>query len=111
MKVKELAEVLSMEIVAGRGGMDKEVSGGYACDLLSWVIAHAQMGDAWITIHTHLNIIAVAVLKEISCIIIPEGTEVDKKTLAKADEEGIPILSSSKNAFEICYTIGKQGIL
>lgn len=111
MTVEDFAKALSLDIVAGLAGKDKEVTGCYVCDLLSWVIAHAEKGDVWITIHTHLNVMAVAVLKEISCIIIPEGIEVDAKTLAKADHECIPILTSCKDAYKIIYDIAKQGVL
>jgi len=111
MNVEELARGLSMEIVAGERGKEKEICGVYVCDLLSRVIAKAEIGFVWVTVHTHLNIVAVAVLKELSCIIIPENLKIDNTILVKAEEEGVPILLSSKTAFEISYAIGKQEIM
>jgi len=55
MKVKEFAEQLKMEILTGEKGLEKEIKGMYICDLLSWVMSHAAKGDAWITVHTHVN--------------------------------------------------------
>ena len=66
-------------------------------------MSHAAKGNAWVTVHTHLNVVAVAVLIELSCIIIPEDIPVEEATLAKAGQEGIAVLSSSMNAYEICW--------
>lgn len=103
MKVKEFAEKLNMKILTGNSGLDKEISGIYVCDLLSWVMSHAGRENAWITVHTHLNIIAVALLAEIPCIIIPEETAVEEATLKKAVEEDIAVLSTGMSAYEVCW--------
>lgn len=97
------AAALSLKNLTGAAGIDREVKGVYACDLLSLVMAKSSKGDAWITVHTHLNIVAVAVLSELSCIIVPEDIKVEETTLRKAREEGIPILSTSMNSYEICW--------
>ena len=103
MKVYEFAEKLGMKVLTGENGLDREVAGIYPCDLLSWAMSHAGKGDAWITVHTHLNVVAVAMLVEIACIVIPEGIEVDTATIAKANEENLPILSTDMSAYEICW--------
>lgn len=35
---------------------DREITGVYIGDLLSWVMGRAQSGDAWITIMSNANI-------------------------------------------------------
>ena len=32
-------------------------------------MSKAKKGNAWITVHTHVNVVAVALLAEVSCII------------------------------------------
>lgn len=105
MKVKDICEKMDMQIIAGEKGINKEVKGVYSCDLLSWVMAHGKSNDAWVTIQTHSNTIAVASLLEMSCIIIPENAEIEEETIKKAEEEEITILSSSLSSYEICYRI------
>lgn len=85
--------------------LDKEVTGLYICDLLSWVMSHANKGDAWVTVQTHLNIVAVSILLEIPCIIVPEGIKVEEATIKKADEEGISILSTEMSGYEISWRV------
>jgi len=105
MKVKEIMEKLNLKLVAGENGISKEVNGAYVSDLLSWVMAHAAHKDAWITIQTHPNIIAVATLLELSCIIIPEDAPIEEYTIKKADEEAIPLLTTSDKGYKICCAL------
>jgi len=102
MRVREFAEKAGMKVLTGDSGLEKEISGVYVCDLLSWVMSHADKGNAWITVHTHLNTVAVALLAEISCIIVPEGIKAEEATISKAREEGIVVLSSESSAYEVC---------
>ncbi len=74
----------------------------YICDLLSWVMSHAKKGDAWITVLTNVNVPAVALLTEVACVIIPEGISVEELTLKKAKENGILMIGTQYNAFDIC---------
>ena len=74
----------------------------YICDLLSWVMSHAKKGDAWITVLTNVNVPAVALFTEAACVIIPEGISVEELTLRKAKENGIIMIGTQHNAFDIC---------
>lgn len=107
MIVKELIEQFNFKLLAGESGINREVTGCYSGDLLSWVMSHTNKGNIWITVHTHINIVAVAVLGELSCIIVPENIDVDPITIQKANEEQIPILCSNMDAFHLSCEIGK----
>lgn len=90
---------------------DIKIENVYICDLLSWVMSHAQKGDAWITVLTNVNVSAVAVMTDVACVIIAEGIEVEELTLKKANENGIIIISSQYSAFEICKRIIKSDLI
>jgi len=107
MTVNEFAQKTGMKVLTGGNNVEKEISGVYVCDLLSWVISHAGKGNAWITVHTNLNIVAVALLAEVSCIIIPEGIAVEEATLKRAELEGVAILSTDMSAYEVCVKASK----
>lgn len=111
MNVSEFATILNARLVTGETGLERQVSGMYACDLLSWVMSHASQGDGWITIHTNLNVVAVALLTEAACIIIPENIEVEQATIDKAVREGIPILLTSLTAYQVCCRAYNAGIV
>jgi hypothetical protein len=72
MLVSELAAHIGAAVVT-QGVPDGEVTCGYTCDLLSWVMARGKAGCAWVTVQTHMNVVAVASLHDMACIICPEG--------------------------------------
>lgn len=101
MKLKEVIEKLKLKVLMSPENMDLEVTGGYASDLLSDVIANSKQGNLWITLQTHQNIIAVAKLKDLAGIIIVNNREPDEETLGKANEENVTLLGSEEMAFEV----------
>lgn len=110
MKTAEIAEKLGMKLLTEGLKENAEVTDGCVCDLLSWVMARGEAGMAWITVQTHLNVVAVACLHDFSCLIVPEDIEVPQATVDKAKEEGIVIYSSSKTAYTICCELCGLGI-
>ncbi|WP_341877093.1 hypothetical protein [Defluviitalea saccharophila] len=110
MIVKELMEALGLTIVAGENGVDKEITTGYVGDLLSCVMAGAKPGAVWVTIQSHVNIVAVASLLNLSCIIVAEGAHVEKDTIEKANDEDIAVFSSDLTAFELVKKLTEIGI-
>ena len=109
MTVAELAEALHLSAYA-LPEPEREVSGAYAGDLLSWVMAHGKQGMAWITVQTHMNVIAVASLMEMAAVIIPEGIQMEEPSLEKAREEGVAVLQSDKTAFALCALLAQHGL-
>lgn len=104
MTVKELCQKNGYEILC-MPDPDREITGGYAGDLLSWVMGRATEGDAWITIMSNVNIIAVASLADPSCIILSEGVSPDDGVKERAEAQGINLLRSKKNTFCVCAEI------
>ena len=99
MTIKDLVEKLELKILV-EGDLDREITGGYCGDLLSWVMGRAKSGDAWITIMSNINIIAVASLADVSCIILAEGVKLDRAIAETAGAKGVNILSFSKTAYD-----------
>ena len=110
MKVKDIQELLGLESVAGEAGLDREVTGGYAGDLLSVVMANCSKGDLWLTVQGHQNIVAVAVLRELAGIVLVNGRKPDEDTLVKAADEGIPVLLSPWTSYELAGRLYEAGI-
>ena len=101
MKVKDLVEKLDLSVFSGASGLDRDVTGGYVSDLLSDVMGFAKEGDVWITLQTHKNVMAVATLKDVAAIILVKGFDPDDDTMQVSNDEGIPILGSKEQTFEL----------
>ncbi len=105
LTLKKAIAKLGLKAVAGYEDDKTTITGVYIGDLLSWVMANIEKGNAWITIQTNVNIIAVALLGEASCIIIAENAEIDEATINRANEEGFPLFQSPLNAYEIAIKL------
>ena len=110
MTIKEMIELIEAENMTPETDVNAEVSCGYTCDLLSWVMAHGAAGMAWVTVQTHMNVIAVASLMEMAAVIIPEGIQMEQPSLDKAKDEGINVLETPLTAYEICARLAAAGL-
>lgn len=108
MTVKDVINKTGWEALAGNP--DKEVSSAYVCDLLSWVMAHGREGTAWVTVQTHLNVVAVASLHDFSCVIIPEGIPVSSEVIEAAGEKGVCLLSAGCTSYGAAKALAGMGI-
>ena len=110
MKVSELQALINAENLTPEITEDKEITCGYTCVLLSWVMAHGDEGMAWVTVQTHLNVIAVAVLSDMTCVVLPESIRMEAESLQKARDEGMAVLTSPLTAYEICGKLSALGV-
>lgn len=110
MTVKELLNIDELKVTTDLFNPDTVISGGYTSDLLSDVMANGKKDNIWITMQTHLNITAVASLKEIAAVIVVMNREINKETLDKANEEQITILTTPLTSFQITGKIYEYGI-
>jgi hypothetical protein len=111
MTVTEAAAVLGGAVVTCAGeAAAREVRGGYVSDLLSDVMGNAREGDLWITLQKHVNTIAVAQLKSLAGIVLVNGRRPDADTAARAEEERIPVISTSLEAYEAAGALYEAGV-
>jgi hypothetical protein len=103
MTVKELSVAADFKILTLPS--DRTVEGAYIGDLLSWVMGRAKSDSAWITIMSNVNVIAVASLADVSCVIFSEGVVPSEDIIKTAEEKGINILSSPLPSYETAVKI------
>ncbi|MCR4419297.1 MAG: DRTGG domain-containing protein [Clostridia bacterium] len=101
MTVAEIAQALGLRLLAGAGGLDREVRYGYASDLLSDVVARAPKGCLWLTLQTHENVVAVALLVDAAGVVITGGREPGANICSRAEAEGLPLFASPASTFEL----------
>jgi hypothetical protein len=94
MTVEKLSEAIGLEVIS-LPHPEREITDVYIGDLLSWVMGRAMAGNAWITIMSNANILAVATLADVACIILAEGVTLDGDIVRTAMEKGVNVLSST----------------
>lgn len=109
MNLMQISEELSLVQLTNLA-LSKEPNGVYVCDLLSAVMAGLEEDNIWVTIQGHMNIVAVASLKEACAVIITEGIKPDSETLKKAESEEIVIFSTGESAYSVACSLCKLGL-
>jgi predicted transcriptional regulator len=110
VKVSDIVEPLKLRLLTEGVSLERTVSAGYAGDLLSDVLGHAEDGSVWLTVQVHKNVIGVAVMKECAAVIICAGRDVSDDVISKAEEEDVPLFSSQKTAFDLVGRLYELGI-
>ncbi|MDK2785867.1 MAG: hypothetical protein PWQ80_546 [Thermotoga sp.] len=108
MRIGEIVEKLGLEHVCG--DLNVEVEHGFTCDLLSEVLGRAQPSTLWITVQSHVNIVAVATVVGIKGIILCDGHEYERETIEKARENGIVLLKTDENSFVVSGKVYELGL-
>ncbi len=106
MTVKALSEKLGLTPCTLPAG-DREINGVYCGDLLSWVMGKAQADNVWVTIMSNINVVAVASLSDVACVILAEGVLPDEDAKKAAQEKDINILLSDKSTYELALELGQ----
>jgi len=101
MTVQDLIKDFDLTLYSGEEGLNRKVAGGYASDLLSDVMGHAREGQVWVTLQTHKNVMAIASLKDLAAVILVKDHAPDEDAALQSDEEGVPILGTSRQTFEM----------
>ena len=104
MNIREISEKLEL-MPLSEGDMDAQVSGCYIGDLLSLVMSRAQEGEIWLTVQTNVNIVAVAVLTGVACVVVTEGMDVPEETVSKAAQQGVTLLKSPQPSFALARAL------
>jgi len=106
----QVVSALGLKVVAGQLPDRCEVTGGYASDLLSCVMARARAGNIWVTLQAHANVVAVASLLGLAAVIITEGVQPDPVTCQKAQAEGVLLLSTPRTTFATVAELARLGV-
>lgn len=111
MTLQEIITGLNLTVLTSPRDFNAiQPQGGYAADLLSCVMAGAQPQNIWVTLQAHMNVVAVAVLREVSAVIITENAKPEADVIEKADQQGIILLSTSESNYEIVGKLWELGI-
>lgn len=92
------------------GDPERDVTKAAAGDLLSFIMGTVSEGSAWVTIQAHLNVAAVAVLKDIPVIILASGRKAPPDLIERCRTENICLASVSESIFITCKKLYDLGI-
>ena len=110
MTIQELLEKTGWKLITTELDTSTEVTGAYCGDLLSWVMGKGESGQVWITVQGHMNVIAVALLREFSAVIIADNANIPEDMIEKANEEKLILIESGLPSYETAKTLVELGV-
>lgn len=111
MNLSEMAKLLELKCLVPPSDPQREITGGYASDLLSCVMAKAKAGNIWVTLQSHPNIVAVASLLDLAGVIVTEGVPIDPATVEKATEHGVALYTTPLTTYSVVAKLAQAGLL
>lgn len=110
MKISEIANLIGATYCAGSQNADLEIHCGFACDMMSDVLAFVKNQSVLITGLINPQVIRTAEMMDIPCIVIVRGKLPTELMIELAEERGITILSTSLRAFAVCGILYSNGL-
>ncbi len=90
---------------------NREVCGGYAGDLLSFVMGRAKENCAWFTIMTNVNVCAVATLTDVAVVVICEGCHADEVLVQRAKQQDVNVIATDLDVFQAISRVAHDSSL
>ena len=106
MTVKDLADQMSLKNHTPGAELDVPITGGYAGDMLSWVMGRAQAGCVWMTIMSNQNVAAAALMADVACVVLTEDVQPDEALVRQAQSRGLPLFTASLSTYEFSCRLG-----
>ena len=102
MTVEQLCTAVEGKVISGKENIQRCIGSAMTCDLLSWVMARGEADMAWVTVQTNINVVAVAALHDLACVVLSEGNIPDQAVIDKAEEENIVLITTQLSSYAVC---------
>lgn len=101
MKLREITARLNLQVLVGERALNRGVSSGYCSDMISDFMANSTPGWLWLTLQTHMNVIAVAFRTGAAVVILTGEKGIPPEVCRRAEAEGLPLLSTFARTFGV----------
>ncbi len=110
MKVNAILELQDFKLISNQTGLNNETKGIFASDLLSHVMGNASESSILITVLNNINVLGVASLLDLSCVIFSHGIKVNDEIIVKANELNIPLFRTKLPTVDCILALNNLGI-
>ena len=110
MKISQLKELLSAEILCGEEMLECEVEAACCSDMMSDVLAYVKDQCVLLTGLVNPQVIRTAIMLDMVCVVFVRSKTPTEEILALAKESGIVVMSTNKTLYESCGIIYSAGL-
>ncbi len=110
MKIREIKDILSAEVICGDELLDNEVSSAFGSDMMSDVLAYAKSDSVLLTGLVNPQTIRTALMLDMEAIVFVRAKKLTDDVVTLARESGIAVLSTEYRMFETCGKLYAKGL-
>ncbi|QMS85021.1 DRTGG domain-containing protein [Candidatus Xianfuyuplasma coldseepsis] len=110
MNINDVIADSQWTLLNSPGETNQTIQGVFACDLLSHVMGFANEGELLVTVLNNINVLGVVHLLDLSGVVFPHNIQVQQSIIDKANELGIPLLSTSMTTADTVVALHKLGV-
>jgi len=110
MKLTEIVNLINGKLLTQEDTYKKDITGAMGADLMSDVLASIKPEAALLTGLCNPQVVRTAQIADIRAIIFVRGKNPDRDTIRIANEENIPLITTTFGMFEACGILHKAGI-
>ncbi len=110
MKLREIKEILSAEVVCGESLLDREVTSAFGSDMMSDVLAYAKAGSVLLTGLVNPQTIRTALMLDMQGIVFVREKKLSEEVISLAKESGMVVLSTTCRMYETCGKLYAEGL-
>jgi predicted transcriptional regulator len=110
MTLRDIQNILDARVLSGEHLLDREVKTGFACDLISEMLAYANSGTLLITSLTNPHVIHTAEVMDAVGVVLVGGKELNASMVEALNGSKIPLLTTNHLIFTCCGLLFEHGI-
>jgi hypothetical protein len=111
VRLDEIRRILEAEVVSGGYDGSVEAQAGCGADLLSDVLAFTHSGSLLLTGLVNPQVMVTAEVAGIVAVVFVRGKHPPPETVRRAEERGVPLMSTHYTMFEACGRLYAAGLV
>ncbi len=110
MILTELIRLVEGSVLTSGADLERDVTGGCGADLMSDVLAYSLPDAVLLTGLCSTQVVRTAQMADVAAIVFVRGKQPTQDTVALANREGIPLITSRYGMFELCGRLYAAGL-
>ena len=110
MVIRQIADLLSAQVLCGDDKLDGVVNSACGCDMMSDVLAFVKDQAVLITGLCNPQVVRTAIMMDMRCIVFVRGKMPPADVLALAQDSGIVVLATNERMYVACGKLYANGL-
>ena len=110
MKIREIASLLSADVLSGEQMLEEEVQSACGSDMMSDVLAYVKDQGVLVTGLVNPQVIRTAMMMDMRCVVFVRSKKPSPDMVELARENHIALLASDSRMYEACGRLYQHGL-